>query len=132
MSEGSSPGWRNCFARTGDRRAPRRSPIGHAAMTPVATAPCPLCGARLAEPFLAPRHPSLVRCACGLVTWASRPEPEELDRLYNEQVYSGVPYYLRAVHADRRTFRKLFPRIEALTEPRHALDVGCATGAFLD
>ena len=93
--------------------------------------PCPLCDSRSYTSYLA-KHPGLIRCTtCGLVTWDRLEEPEELERLYNEQVFSPMEYYMLSLQADLRTFREVFRQIRQRVSPGRLLDVGCASGAFM-
>jgi 2-polyprenyl-3-methyl-5-hydroxy-6-metoxy-1,4-benzoquinol methylase len=117
-------------------------------MTPTRTAgvpasapsACPLCGApgpaRHAE---LPRY-DVYRCAdCTLRFRHPLPTPDELTAMYEDERYHASAYFENArtgyderapeVRIYRRALRDL---AESGTRRRRLLDVGCATGVFLD
>lgn len=112
-------------------------------MAVTAVAQCPVCGSRATR-----RHFDVVtttaytarRCRdCGLVFTWPRPTPEELAAFYSGAYFTGrdgrVGYedyaHLGELNA-RRSWSDLkrYGPLDGL-EPRHVLDVGCATGGFL-
>jgi len=98
---------------------------------------CPLCGDEAPRArVLRGRGGVLVRCAsCGLVTVDPMPSPGDALALYDEAYFRGDRGY-RDYLADERIFRAEFRRrlrhLADVPEPRRLLEVGCASGAFLD
>lgn len=97
---------------------------------------CPLCGAtssveRHAEPF------PVRECACGLAFLWPQPSEKELQELYSEEYYKSwgvagendeLPRQMKHL-----TFASRLHDIETLIpSPGKVLDVGCATGYFLE
>jgi len=111
------------------------------------TVNCNLCGADDSELVLEGKDRlhgiegtfRLVRCRhCGLIYLNPRPEPDEMARYYPSDY---IAYY-RAIEDEPSFSRRLDRRyglhkrcrevIRRASEPGHLLDVGCATGVFLD
>jgi len=93
-------------------------------------APCPLCSGTAARHLVTKRGFDVLRCqGCGLVFVWPRPTGEEL-----EAFYSAGGYHADVDEAERRrTFAERLARIEDLAPRRgRLLDVGCASGLFLD
>ncbi len=99
--------------------------------------PCKLCGSFNSEPFV---REDLVRCPdCGLVAVSSHSEQDELNALYGESYYRsqnsreiGYTNYIADEANIRRTARRRLRRLQRHVRTGKLLDVGCATGFFLD
>ena len=102
----------------------------------LAVAPCPVCDARVAVPFLAIEGfaPPVVRCGCGLGRFAVTPDENEVLSLY-PAVYYGVPgikfrgpveWLVRIVGARHLRFLT-----RGLRPGARVLDVGCGRGLLL-
>lgn len=97
---------------------------------------CPLCGGtNLLQPYPHADLPVL-RCSCGLVFIYPHPTAEELRTLYNEEYYrswgvqgedEGAPRLMK-----HRTFASRLRMLSRHMAPGSILDVGCATGYFLE
>ncbi len=119
-----------------------------AARTPSAPAACPLCGAPApARHAYLPRF-DVYRCAeCTLRFRHPLPTPEELTAMYEDERYHESAYFENArtgyderapeVRIYRRALRDLAEMHTGsatanTTQAGRLLDVGCATGVFLD
>jgi len=110
--------------------------------------PCSLCGSESADLVLAGRDRlhnlggtfHVVRCRrCGLLYLNPRPSPDELQDYYPTDDY--IPYTV-AIEDEPSPFKRLdrrfglHKRCRAVTaqfsQPGRMLDVGCATGIFVD
>lgn len=99
--------------------------------------PCKLCGSLSRVPFV---REDLARCPqCGLVTVSSHPEQNELNALYGESYYNsgnsrqlGYTDYVADEANIRRSARRRLRQLQRHTQGGRLLDVGCATGFFLD
>lgn len=99
--------------------------------------PCNLCGSDSREPFV---REGLIRCRdCGLVCVSNFPEPEQLEALYGEAYYRnrnsralGYSDYFADEANIRRTARRRLKQLQRHQRMGRLLDVGCATGFFLD
>jgi SAM-dependent methyltransferase len=111
------------------------------------TTPCPMCGADDGEPLVStadhmnpgPERFQMLSCrACGHLYQSPRPSPETIGRYYPNDYHAFQPAIadlpsplrrleLRSYYATRR-------RMVERAAGRHGriLDVGCATGNFLD
>ncbi len=110
----------------------------HAYPETAAEGTCPVC--RTPAPPLAfvkngyPMH----RCpTCQLVYSARPPQGEKLEALYSAQYFTdggaGYPDYIADERTHRRQARSYLRKISKLdAKPGSVLDVGCATGFFLD
>ena len=109
--------------------------------------PCPMCGADVGEllfeggDLLHPSHETfkLNTCQqCGHIYQNPRPSVEEISRYYPDNY---MPF-LKAIEDEPSTIRQLdrrygrYRRCKAVNQlferPSRLLDVGCATGVFLD
>jgi len=105
---------------------------------------CALCGADDTRPVAEIDALHIVRCRqCGLVYVNPRYPEGLLQGIYTEQYYDhdgirngleffGYDDYLSDEENIKITFRKRLKTIELLTCKGRLLDVGCATGFFLD
>jgi 2-polyprenyl-3-methyl-5-hydroxy-6-metoxy-1,4-benzoquinol methylase len=105
---------------------------------------CALCGADDTRPVAQIDDLHIVRCRqCGLVYVNPRYPEGILQGIYTEQYYDhdgirngleffGYDDYLSDEQNIKITFRKRLKTIEHLTRKGRLLDVGCATGFFLD
>jgi 2-polyprenyl-3-methyl-5-hydroxy-6-metoxy-1,4-benzoquinol methylase len=102
--------------------------------------PCNLCGSSERQPYCPENGLGLVQCQqCGLVYVSPRPDPAELYALYGETYFhnneSGVVGYTNYI-ADEQNIRQTSDRrlkhVERFVKPGKMLDVGCATGFFID
>jgi len=105
---------------------------------------CALCGADDTRPVAEIDALHIVRCRqCGLVYVNPRYPEGLLQEIYTEQYYDhdgirngleffGYDDYLADEQNIKLTFRKRLKIIELLTRKGRLLDVGCATGFFLD
>jgi len=102
--------------------------------------PCNLCGSDARHPYCPENGLGLVQCeSCGFVYVSPRPDAEELYALYGETYFhnneSGVVGYTDYIK-DERNIRKTSQRrlrhLEQYVQPGKLLDVGCATGFFID
>lgn len=102
------------------------------------TPPCVLCGGRDVEPHLVYNGFKIVACRRDGLLFVS-PRPIELGPYYDDRYYSnGFPNQYQDYGAFAR--RELVPRwegrlvrmAETLGAPGRLLDVGCATGVFLE
>ncbi len=85
---------------------------------------------------------SILRCrVCGLLFRGELPDLDELDEIYGEAYFrareadtkgEGYPDYLRDNELHRRNARKRLDLLERFVPPGDLLDVGCASGFFLD
>lgn len=97
---------------------------------------CPLCRDGAAKPIGSPAGIPLYRCGCSLVFQHPQPDLEELSGLYTSAYYSswgddsGSENAVR--NMKRATFRAALAGLPAGTRPGRVLDVGCASGYFLE
>jgi 2-polyprenyl-3-methyl-5-hydroxy-6-metoxy-1,4-benzoquinol methylase len=108
------------------------------------TVPCNLCGADDTAPMMEIKGFHIVRCRkCGLLYVNPRYREETLREIYTEDYYDhdgisngrefyGYDDYLRDEENIRITFAKRLRTIGSLANKGKLLDVGCATGFFLD
>ena len=102
--------------------------------------PCNLCGSQDRQPHCPENGLGLVQCqGCGFVYVSPRPDPEELYALYGETYFnndeSGVVGYTDYIKDEpniRRTSQRRLQHLEQFIKPGKLLDVGCATGFFID
>jgi 2-polyprenyl-3-methyl-5-hydroxy-6-metoxy-1,4-benzoquinol methylase len=102
--------------------------------------PCNLCGSMDRHPYCPENGLGLVECQnCGFVFVSPRPDPEELYALYGETYFhndeSGVVGYTNYIHDEaniRQTAQRRLRHLEKYMQSGKLLDVGCATGFFLD
>ncbi len=105
--------------------------------------PCDLCGSSDRTPFMPQNGKGLVQCnTCGLVYVSPRPNASELYALYGETYFKnddsgtvGYHDYLADEPNIRRTFNRRLGLIQRFSGPgdgRKLLDIGCATGFFVD
>jgi 2-polyprenyl-3-methyl-5-hydroxy-6-metoxy-1,4-benzoquinol methylase len=101
---------------------------------------CNLCGSDDRQPYCPENGLGLVQCrTCGFVYVSPRPDAKELYALYGETYFqnaeSGVVGYTNYIHDEpniRRTAQRRLKYLENYIQPGRLLDVGCATGFFLD
>lgn len=97
------------------------------------TADCILCGSLDQSDLLFELARTILRCRrCGLVysaTGSSSTHDDYSESYYREGVYSD---YLGDRHAIHRNARRRLSRLRDFTDGRKLLDVGCATGFFLE
>jgi len=108
------------------------------------TVRCNLCGADDTIPVTEIDGFHIVRCRqCGLVYVNPRYQREVLQEIYTETYYDhdgikngleffGYENYLADKDNIRATFAKRLRTIESYAPRGHLLDIGCATGFFLD
>ncbi len=102
--------------------------------------PCNLCGSDARQPYCPENGLGLVQCQnCGFVYVSPRPDAKELYALYGETYFhnneSGVVGYSNYIRDEpniRRTARRRLEHLGQFVRPGKLLDVGCATGFFLD
>ncbi|MBZ0304012.1 MAG: methyltransferase domain-containing protein [Anaerolineae bacterium] len=102
--------------------------------------PCNLCGSHDRQPYCPENGLGLVQCNhCGFVYVSPRPDAKELYALYGETYFhnneSGVVGYTDYIKDEpniRRTAQRRLTHLEQYVSPGKLLDVGCATGFFLD
>jgi len=102
--------------------------------------PCNLCGSDDRQPYCPENGLSLVQCQnCGFVYVSPRPDAKELYALYGETYFhndeSGVVGYTDYIKDEpniRRTAQRRLKKLEQFVAPGRLLDVGCATGFFMD
>lgn len=102
--------------------------------------PCNLCGSEDRQPYCPENGLSLMQCQqCGFIYVSPRPDAEELYALYGETYFhnneSGVVGYTNYIADEvniRRTARRRLKHLEQFVSPGRLLDVGCATGFFMD
>jgi 2-polyprenyl-3-methyl-5-hydroxy-6-metoxy-1,4-benzoquinol methylase len=100
---------------------------------------CVVCAASGKGRFLFHTSRRILQCCeCGLVYAEPRSAPHEFSesqsRDYSEDYYRGGPYsdYLADREAIQRNAPRVLAELEQMVEGRRLLDVGCATGFFLD
>jgi len=107
---------------------------------------CPVCSGSLLHKALEVQtdklYSILVCGGCHLAFAAPRPTPEELDRFYTQTYFSREPtkrlgymdYRSMGEVNARRSWKELkrFANLPSLAPRKRILDVGCATGGFLD
>lgn len=99
---------------------------------------CALCNSDVAELFFEDRCFHLVRCKrCGLVYINPRPTQEELDRMYNLSVQTdkGVmdhTGYMELAYLHTLKAKKFLSIIKKYKKKGRILDIGCASGFFLN
>jgi 2-polyprenyl-3-methyl-5-hydroxy-6-metoxy-1,4-benzoquinol methylase len=108
------------------------------------TVPCNLCGADDTALLMEVDGFHIVRCKqCGLIYVNPRYREETLHEIYTESYYDhdgitnglefyGYDDYLRDEENIRITFARRLETIESYANKGRLLDVGCATGFFLD
>jgi 2-polyprenyl-3-methyl-5-hydroxy-6-metoxy-1,4-benzoquinol methylase len=102
--------------------------------------PCNLCGSDDRQLYCPENGLGLVQCPhCGFVYVSPRPDAKELYALYGETYFhndeSGVVGYANYIRDEpniRRTAQRRLKHLEQYVQPGRLLDVGCATGFFLD
>lgn len=102
--------------------------------------PCNLCGSDDRQPYCPENGLGLVQCQnCGFVYVSPRPDAKELYALYGETYFHndesgvvGYSNYLKDEPNIRRTARRRLQQLEKFISRGKLLDVGCATGFFLD
>jgi 2-polyprenyl-3-methyl-5-hydroxy-6-metoxy-1,4-benzoquinol methylase len=102
--------------------------------------PCNLCGSSARQPYCPENGLGLVECQqCGLVYVSPRPDSNELYALYGETYFhnneSGVVGYTDYIADEgniRQTANRRLKHVERFAKVGKLLDVGCATGFFLD
>jgi 2-polyprenyl-3-methyl-5-hydroxy-6-metoxy-1,4-benzoquinol methylase len=102
--------------------------------------PCNLCSSDNRHPYCPENGLGLVQCGnCGFVYVSPRPDAKELYALYGETYFhnneSGVVGYADYIRDEpniRRTAQRRLTYLERFIQPGSLLDVGCATGFFLD
>ena len=99
--------------------------------------PCNLCGSEDYKILVSKEGFQVVACSnCGL--WRQNPCPtdEEIKKIYDKDYYCrgwGLDEDEASVREMKRaTFRKRMAEIEKYIKPGRILDVGCATGFFLE
>jgi 2-polyprenyl-3-methyl-5-hydroxy-6-metoxy-1,4-benzoquinol methylase len=95
---------------------------------------CPLCDNSSTNRILFELSRPVIRCgACGLV-YAAPHDADTGGREFNESYYRQGIYadYLEDAGAIRKNARRILDELESRVEGRTLLDVGCATGFFLD
>jgi SAM-dependent methyltransferase len=98
-------------------------------------AQCVVCGLAVLEPLLEKGGQRYCRCArCGHIAIEPLPAPEEQAAFYRRQYEEGVyREYLEARPLKLQTFdRRLDAILAILPAPERILDVGCASGAFVE
>lgn len=97
---------------------------------------CPVCGERRLRQLFANAPLPLQFCQCGLVSLFPQPTESELRALYSADYYTSWGIAEDEPSSTRQMKRSTFAsRLAALPSgllPGKVLDVGCATGAFLD
>jgi 2-polyprenyl-3-methyl-5-hydroxy-6-metoxy-1,4-benzoquinol methylase len=102
--------------------------------------PCNLCGSDARRPYCPENGLGLVQCQqCGFVYVSPRPDADELYALYGETYFhnneSGVVGYTDYINDEsniRKTAQRRLRHLEGYLQAGKLLDVGCATGFFLD
>ena len=98
--------------------------------------PCPVCGVQNLRRLFADAELPLHICNCGLVSLHPQPTEAELKELYGAGYYAswGIdgeePASTRLMK--RATFASRLAALPSGKKPGKVLDVGCATGAFLE
>lgn len=101
---------------------------------------CPVCGSEKGQPVTAYNDMTIAMCSqCGHKHVWPTPTKECLDQIYRDAYYQGgeggIGFadadYTALENARRRMFTRHMERIEARVRPGRVLDVGCATGDFL-
>lgn len=103
-------------------------------------AACNLCGNEVTKPFRPENNRGLVQCQnCGLVYVGNQPQAQELYALYGETYFHneesgevGYSDYVADEPNIRKTAQRRIQHIERFVSPGRMLDVGCATGFFID
>lgn len=74
----------------------------------------------------------IVKCRkCGLVYVNPRIKLDVLKKMYNKNVISPFPYYLKHRKEDEQTFRDRLSLIEKYRKKGKLLDIGCSIGTFM-
>ena len=99
-------------------------------------APCSLCGANDAPPRHSGSPLPLKKCACGMVFLSPQPTAEELQEIYRSDYYLSLGISGDDEESPRamkqHTFRRQFEAVARRVKPGKVLDVGCASGFFLE
>jgi SAM-dependent methyltransferase len=100
---------------------------------------CPLCDATAITLHCRLPHFDVYHCGdCTLRFRHPLPGPDELRSMYEDERYHGSAYFENAHAGYRRSspevriYARALDDLAALTPPGRLLDVGCATGVFLD
>ena len=101
---------------------------------------CNVCGGENRRPYRVASGLNLVQCLrCGFIYVYPQPEPKELKALYGETYFQnqqssvvGYSNYLADEVNIRRTARRRLMGLRRYISSGNLLDVGCATGFFLD
>jgi SAM-dependent methyltransferase len=94
---------------------------------------CEVCGQTDVDPLMVKDGHALWRCRqCGLVFVNPRPRQAALNRRYAKNLMSPFTYYRDNEDDDVATFRKRVATIRKYVRPGRLLDLGCATGSFME
>ncbi len=102
--------------------------------------PCNLCGSDERHSYCPENGLGLVQCqTCGFVYVSPRPAADELYALYGETYFHnnesgvvGYTDYIKDENNIRKTSQRRLRHLEQYVQPGQLLDVGCATGFFMD
>ena len=97
---------------------------------------CPLCGGKGANVKYKWNFAHLLECKCGFAYLDRHPSTEELNTLYSADYYASWGFAgeegITLGAMKKRTFSKHLSKIHEHAEIGKILDVGCATGFFLE
>lgn len=101
---------------------------------------CPLCKEKGWKKLYPKHHARIVQCiSCGLIYTNPRLKPRFLKHLYSEEYFKnnnshvmGYTDYVKDEENITKTFLKRLRAIEKYAKKGRLLDVGCATGFFLN
>jgi len=100
---------------------------------------CPICQSTQSRLLCRKQEMDVVQCRqCNTAFVPEIPDKKTLESLYDQQYFKsdepsiGYRDYARISEQKRLTFTKRLERIERLSDGRNLLDVGCATGLFVD
>lgn len=97
---------------------------------------CPLCGGKGALPRFPGARLPVHRCRCGMQFLHPQPTDGELKEIYRSDYYRGLGIAAESGQGPeamkKETFRRQFRLLAGGREPGTVLDVGCATGFFLE
>ena len=100
---------------------------------------CPICQSAYSHLLCRKHGMDIIQCRqCKTAFAHDIPDNKTLEALYGQQYFKsdepsiGYRDYARISEQKRLTFTKRLEKIERLCEGRRLLDVGCATGLFVD